>query len=37
MKRFLAYALAAAAGAGLIYVPHEMFYDPDVFFAIYVD
>jgi len=34
-RKILAYIIAAAAGAGLIYVPHEMFYDPDIFFAGY--
>ena len=33
--KVIAYLIAAAAGIGLIYVPHEMFYDPDVFFANY--
>lgn len=35
MKTILGYVIAAAAGAGLIHVPHEMFYDPDVFFLMY--
>ena len=31
--KILAYVMAALAGAGLIYVPHEMFYDdPSLFF-----
>ena len=35
MKTILGYLIVAAAGAGMIYVPHEMFYDPDIFFIGY--
>lgn len=32
MKKLLGYVIVAAAGAGFIYVPSALFYDPDIFF-----
>ena len=34
-RTIIAYLIAAGAGLGLIWVPHEMFYEPEVFFAAY--
>lgn len=35
-RTIAAYLIAAAAGLGMIWVPHEMFYDhPELFFVAY--
>jgi hypothetical protein len=36
-RTIAAYLIAATAGLGLIWVPDEIFYEPEVFFMAYLD